>query len=81
VKEPLPDRLKPLLGECWPAYEMLRQHALRPMPADSVLRCVHLYAVWVAFGRMRSISEEDTDSIAVRMCIAVTLVKKQTQTA
>jgi hypothetical protein len=40
VKEPLPDRLKPLLGECWPAYEMLRQHALRPMPADSVPRCV-----------------------------------------
>ncbi|KAF8057631.1 branched-chain-amino-acid aminotransferase-like protein 1 [Scenedesmus sp. PABB004] len=38
VKEPLPDRLKPLLGECWPAYELLRRHALKPLPADAVPR-------------------------------------------
>jgi branched-chain amino acid aminotransferase len=30
--EPLPDALKPLLGECWPAFELLRRHALRTGP-------------------------------------------------
>jgi hypothetical protein len=36
-RTPLPDKLKPLLGECWPAYEQLRALALRPMadPAPS----------------------------------------------
>jgi len=29
--EPLPDGLKPLLGECWPAFEALRRVALRPL--------------------------------------------------
>ncbi|KAF6259665.1 branched chain amino acid aminotransferase [Scenedesmus sp. NREL 46B-D3] len=47
VKEPLPDRLKPLLGECWPAYEMLRRHALRPLPADSVPRHINAARVSV----------------------------------
>lgn len=37
-KEPLPDKLKPLLGECWPAFELLRKHALRPLPADQIPR-------------------------------------------
>jgi len=40
TKEQFPDRLKPLLGECWPAYELLRQHALKPLPAVTVPRCV-----------------------------------------
>lgn len=40
AREPLPDRLKPLLGECWPTYELLRAHALRPAPPDAVPRCV-----------------------------------------
>jgi hypothetical protein len=33
TREPLPDRLKPLLSECWPAYEHLRAVALRPAAA------------------------------------------------
>ncbi|KIY93266.1 branched-chain amino acidaminotransferase [Monoraphidium neglectum] len=30
TREPLPDRLKPLLAECWASFELLRAHALRP---------------------------------------------------
>ncbi len=37
-KEPLPDRLKPLLAECWPCFELLRTKALRPAAADAVAR-------------------------------------------
>lgn len=36
--DPLPDKLKPLLGECWPAFELLRKHALKPMQADQIPR-------------------------------------------
>ena len=32
-REPLPDRLKPLLGECWAMYELLRAVALTPAAA------------------------------------------------
>ncbi|KAI8474362.1 MAG: hypothetical protein J3K34DRAFT_453502, partial [Monoraphidium minutum] len=32
TKEPLPDRLKPLLAECWASYELLRAAALKPEP-------------------------------------------------
>ncbi|KAK9809273.1 hypothetical protein WJX72_012545 [[Myrmecia] bisecta] len=33
--KPMPDRLKPLLSECQPLYEMLRAHALQPLPPES----------------------------------------------
>jgi hypothetical protein len=37
----MPDHLKPLLGECYPAYEIMRSHALKPLD-DSVPRQVPL---------------------------------------
>jgi len=37
TREPLPDRLKPLLAECWPCYEMIRSHALRPLPDAALI--------------------------------------------
>lgn len=27
-KDPMPEHLKPLLGECYPSYELLRRHAI-----------------------------------------------------
>ena len=38
AREPLPERLKPALAECWPLYEALRAKALRPLPPDAVPR-------------------------------------------
>ena len=31
-QQPLPPHLRPLLQECWPLWELLRKHVLRPLP-------------------------------------------------
>ncbi len=36
--EPLQEHLKPLLGECYPAWEYLRRHAVQPLAAEAVPR-------------------------------------------
>jgi hypothetical protein len=36
--EPLPEHLKPLLGECYPTWEYLRRHAVQPLAAAAVPR-------------------------------------------
>ena len=32
-RKPLPPHVRPLLAECWPMWELLRRHALRPLSA------------------------------------------------
>lgn len=34
----VPEALRPLLGECWALYDLLRRHALQPLQDDSVPR-------------------------------------------
>lgn len=37
MKEPMPERLRPLLGECWPMFELLRRHAITPLADEGVI--------------------------------------------